>query len=214
MCCMFLQVLQALGLGALVWCYVGHEGSIASVRCLQDYLFQYRAGIEAVTPEDVLAAARRCAPSCCRPTKPLNWAFSSRLQRSLASCQARAARGFACCSWAADRRCCRLLNPNPDAVGVCRVPDPDLRRGDLRCRHLHPAQQTVVIIADVDASGVKAKLEKQGRKVRALRVRPCKISPRVGAASFRLTHGVRGGVVADNPHGQLLMLAGGAAQAR
>jgi len=26
---------------------------------LQDYLFQYRAGIEAVTPEDVLAAARR-----------------------------------------------------------------------------------------------------------------------------------------------------------
>ena len=27
----------------------------------QDYLFQYRAGIEAVTPADVLAAARRLA---------------------------------------------------------------------------------------------------------------------------------------------------------
>jgi predicted Zn-dependent peptidase len=26
---------------------------------VQDYLFQYRAGIEAVTPQDILAAARR-----------------------------------------------------------------------------------------------------------------------------------------------------------
>ena len=33
---------------------------ITSVPCAwQDYLFQYKAGIEAVTPEDILAAARR-----------------------------------------------------------------------------------------------------------------------------------------------------------
>ena len=31
----------------------------AASRAWQDYLFRYKAGIEAVTPEDILAAARR-----------------------------------------------------------------------------------------------------------------------------------------------------------
>ena len=35
------------------------HGFCAAVCGVQDYLFQYRAGIEAVTPEDILAAARR-----------------------------------------------------------------------------------------------------------------------------------------------------------
>ena len=35
----------------------------------------------------------------------------------------------------------------------------------LVCRHLHPKQQTVVIIADAKASGLQYQLEKQGRKV-------------------------------------------------
>lgn len=32
-------------------------------------------------------------------------------------------------------------------------------------RHLHPREQTVVIIADAKASGLRYQLEKQGRKV-------------------------------------------------
>lgn len=42
---------------------------------LQDYLFQYRAGIEAVTPADVLAAARRQArnPLCSCYSDSLFW---------------------------------------------------------------------------------------------------------------------------------------------
>ena len=131
---------------------------MCTMMLLQDYLFQYRAGIEAVTPQDVLAAARRsCATS----------------QLLFVSCLAVAVAHiwrFAMPTWDStvelSMSCTLPVSPSDSGT----MDNVTLMRWRSSCRHLHPAQQTVVIIADVEASGVKAKLEKQGRKVVPLRL--------------------------------------------
>ena len=45
--------------GAIAYLDRPSSSKTAAIMCSQDYLFQYSAAIEAVTPADVLAAARR-----------------------------------------------------------------------------------------------------------------------------------------------------------